>query len=124
MGRYYYGDIEGKFWFAVQPSDAADRFGGYYHLSYDFDEDTLPTVEEELEKILNNLGEYKKKMDDYFEERCAKNSGYTPEELAEVLGVSLEKCEGLLRDYADYGLGIKIRDAIKEHGSCQFDAEC
>lgn len=20
MGRYYYGDIEGKFWFAVQPS--------------------------------------------------------------------------------------------------------
>lgn len=22
MGRYYSGDIEGKFWFAVQPSDA------------------------------------------------------------------------------------------------------
>ena len=28
MGRYYSGDIEGKFWFAVQSSNAADRFGG------------------------------------------------------------------------------------------------
>ncbi len=27
MGRYYSGDIEGKFWFAVQSSYAADRFG-------------------------------------------------------------------------------------------------
>jgi len=27
MGRYYYGDVEGKFMFAVQPSNAAERFG-------------------------------------------------------------------------------------------------
>ena len=27
MGRYYTGDIEGKFCFAVQSSYAADRFG-------------------------------------------------------------------------------------------------
>ena len=27
MGRYYSGDIEGKFWFAVQDSDDADHFG-------------------------------------------------------------------------------------------------
>ena len=27
MGRYYTGDIEGKFWFAVQSSDDADFFG-------------------------------------------------------------------------------------------------
>ena len=26
MGRYYSGDIEGKFWFAVQSSDDADFF--------------------------------------------------------------------------------------------------
>ena len=38
MGRYYSGDIEGKFWFAIQSSDDADYFGvegvsnylGYY----------------------------------------------------------------------------------------------
>ena len=29
MGRYYYGDIEGKFMFAVQSSDAGERFGAY-----------------------------------------------------------------------------------------------
>ena len=27
MGRYYSGDIEGKFWFAIQSSDDADYFG-------------------------------------------------------------------------------------------------
>ena len=27
MGRYYSGDIEGKFGFAIQNSNAADRFG-------------------------------------------------------------------------------------------------
>ena len=29
MGRYYSGDINGKFWFALQSSNAASRFGGY-----------------------------------------------------------------------------------------------
>jgi hypothetical protein len=28
MGRYYTGDIEGKFWFAIQSSDDASFFGG------------------------------------------------------------------------------------------------
>ena len=27
MGRYYHGDIEGKFWFGVQPSDDPKFFG-------------------------------------------------------------------------------------------------
>ena len=27
MGRYYTGDIEGKFWFGIQSSNSADRFG-------------------------------------------------------------------------------------------------
>ena len=27
MGRYYDGDIEGKFWFAVQSSDDGEFFG-------------------------------------------------------------------------------------------------
>ena len=28
MGRYYHGDIEGKFWFGVQDSRDAEHFGG------------------------------------------------------------------------------------------------
>ena len=55
MGRYYSGDIEGKFWFAVQSSNAADRFGsiGYEpdYLEYYFNEDNLPDVQKELKKI-------------------------------------------------------------------------
>ena len=27
MGRYYSGDIEGKFWFGIQESNDADNFG-------------------------------------------------------------------------------------------------
>jgi hypothetical protein len=41
MGRYYSGDIEGKFMFATQSSTAADRFGSSYyepnHVNYYFD---------------------------------------------------------------------------------------
>ena len=47
MGRYYNGDIEGKFMFAVQSSNAADRFGseGYSnYLEYYFSEDHIPTI--------------------------------------------------------------------------------
>ena len=48
MGRYYHGDIEGKFWFAIQDSNAADRFGstGYepQYIHYYFDEEHLDDV--------------------------------------------------------------------------------
>lgn len=41
MGRYYSGDINGKFWVAIQNSDAAERFGltGYIpnYITYDID---------------------------------------------------------------------------------------
>ena len=51
MGRYYNGDIEGKFMFAVQSSHAADRFGctGFNnYVTYYFDESHLDTIYEEL----------------------------------------------------------------------------
>ena len=44
MGRYYSGDIDGKFMFATQSSYAADRFGseGYTnYVQYYFDEQHL-----------------------------------------------------------------------------------
>jgi len=30
MGRYYYGDIEGKFWFGVQCTDCMESYGAYF----------------------------------------------------------------------------------------------
>ncbi len=61
MGRYITGDIERKLWFAVQNSNAADRFGvtGYEpaYLEYQFEQDDLEKVQEELKVIENLIGE-------------------------------------------------------------------
>lgn len=119
MGRYYSGDIEGKFWFALQSSDCADRFGvtGYQPsvLNYYFSEDDLEAVEEEIANIEQSLGDKIKVIDEFFE----KNNGYNDEMLTEA-GITIEE----LREYADLGLGKKIRDCIKENGECSFEAEC
>ena len=118
MGRYYSGDIEGKFWFAVQSSDAADRFGVTgerpEELQYYFSEDDLEGVEEEIQSIEESLGEKKQILDDFFKE----GKGYTDAEI-EALGVSRDE----LSDYADLLLGIKIRDQIRDFGDCSFTAE-
>ena len=59
MGRYYSGDIEGKFWFAVQSSSDADFFGcegQSTYLNYYFDEDNLPDIEEGIARCEDALG--------------------------------------------------------------------
>jgi hypothetical protein len=118
MGRYYSGDIEGKFWFALQSSNAADRFGVIGQqpdeLQYFFSEDDLEAVEEEIKNIEETLGEKKQIIDKFFED----NNGWNDEGLKEA-GISKEE----LSEYADLGLGIKIRDCIKDFGTCSFDAE-
>lgn len=115
MGRYYSGDIDGKFWFAVQSSNAADRFGVVGYLTYYFDEDNLEDIETEIADIEESLGDKLKILDDFF----AKKDSYRDEDL-KSLGINPND----LSDYADLGLGRKIRDCVKEHGSCSFDAEC
>ena len=123
MGRYYSGDIEGKFWFAVQNSDAADRFGVTgvqpQELYYYFDEGNLIDVEEELKVIKKRLGAYRTKMDKFFK----SNQWYTDEDLVKHLGIPRHKVESLLKDYADYELGMKIRECILVNGCCEFTAE-
>ena len=69
MGRYYNGDIEGKFWVAVQSSDDADFFGvegrpPNDYLEYGFDEDNLSNVKKGLDECLEELGKNKKILDD------------------------------------------------------------
>jgi len=118
MGRYYSGDIEGKFWFALQSSDAADRFGVEGDqpdiLYYNFQEEDLEGVEEEIKNIEETLGDKLGIIEKFFEE----NNGYNDEKLKEI-----EITKDELRDYADLGLGKQIRDCIKETGSCSFEAE-
>ena len=124
MGRYTSGDLDHKFWFAVQSSDAADRFGvtGVQpeELYYYFDRGNLDDVEEELKVIKNQLGKYRTKMKEFFKIR----GSYSDEDLANYLGIPENKAKELLSAYADYELGMKIRKSILENGQCEFTAEC
>jgi len=119
MGRYYSGDIEGKFWFALQSSDAADRFGIIGHqpsvIFYSYGEEDLEGVETEIKKIQDELGDKIKTIEKFFED----NEGYNSAMLIEI-GITTDE----LRDYADLLLGIQIRDCIKKEGYCNFEAEC
>ena len=58
MGRYYSGDIDGKFWFGVQSSTDADFFGvqgepRYYN--YYFQKENLPKVVEGLRGTVSDM---------------------------------------------------------------------
>jgi len=123
MGRMITGDLEGKCWFGVQPSDFADRFGSAgcqpSYLEYWYGEEHLPQIEEELQKIKEDLGENLKKLDDFFNSRL----GYTDEDLQKALGMNESDSREVLSEYADYKFGIRLRDYVKEHGECQFEVE-
>jgi hypothetical protein len=119
MGRYYSGDIEGKFWFGLQSSDAASRFGGLEfqpeYISYHFNkEEHLEEMEKEIGKIEESLGKNKGIIDDFF----SKTDSYN-DKMLEDANITNE----MLSDYADLKLGLQIRDYIIEKGQCNFDAE-
>jgi len=128
MGRYYQGDIEGKFWFGVQSSDAADRFNPTNNeyaaedgeICYEFSrENDLADIIEELTNIEETIGGVAmKKLDDFFDE----TNGYN-DTIMKKHGV-LDMWNEHKTNYADYYLGIKIRDYLKEHSYCAFTAEC
>ena len=123
MGRWISGDINCKLWFAVQSSDAADRFGvtGVQpeELYYYFDEENLPEIQEGLKNIEEFLGNNLVKLHKFFEE----NTSYSDEKLAKYLNVDLGVTKRLLSEYADYELGLKIADSIRKTGHCEFTAE-
>lgn len=114
MGRYYSGDINGKFMFATQSSTSADRFGSMYmvpeYVDYYFDEDNLETINEQLD-ILRPKYE---KVSKFFEERTS----YNDDDLKEN---NITKDD--FSDYADYVLGEKILNCVLENGECNFMAE-
>lgn len=123
MGRYINGDINHKLWFAVQNSDAADRFGvtGYQpeELYYYFDQESLPGIKEELKNIEDKLGNNLVLLNKFFEE----NTSYSDEKLADYLNVDEKEAKNLLSEYADYELGLKIANAVETIGQCEFTAE-
>ena len=122
MGRYYSGDIEGKFWFGVQASNAADRFGSVgsaNYIEYYFSDDNLHEVDAEIKRIEDTLGDKVSIIDNFFISiRESGRFGYSDHELKD-LGINDDD----LSEYADLRLGKQIRDCIKEQGYCSFTAE-
>ena len=123
MGRDISGDINHRLWFGIQDSDAADRFGVTGHqpqeLYYYFDQEDLPGIKQELKNIEDKLGNNLVLMNKFFEE----NTSYTDEKLAEYLNVDEKEAKNLLSEYADYELGLKIAEAVRTTGQCEFTAE-
>jgi len=129
MGRYYDGDIDGKFWFAVQSSDDADFFGVQGEarfLSYYFGEDDKKNVHKGMLECDRHLGKYRELLDKFFETR----EGYNNKTLAEYLDENVnptkhteEKAKYYLEWYARLILGRKIYDCIIKQGDCSFEAE-
>ena len=131
MGRYYHGDIDGKFWFAVQSSTDADFFGveGYAtHLNYGFGKEDQPKVKEGLENCKNTLGKYKKLLDEFFE--TDGKDGYNNDMLIKFLDKKEHphrhtewSVKYYLEWYARYDLGKQIDNCIDKEGYCNFEAE-
>jgi|TARA_R110000803_G_scaffold93991_1_gene161430 hypothetical protein len=109
MGRYYNGDIDGKFWFAVQPSNAGERFGAKeispYYIEYEIDrEDSYNDIVKELKSIESN--DAIKRVDDMFKMlQLLKGNGYDDDTLKQY-GVKEKDIE----EYADYELGKQIKN--------------
>ena len=123
MGRDISGDINHRLWFAVQDSNAADRFGVTGHqpeeLYYHFDQEDLPGIYQELSNIEAKLGNNLVLLHKFFEE----NDSYADEKIAEYLNVEPNAIQNLLKDYADFELGLKIAEAVQTTGQCEFTAE-
>lgn len=130
MGRYYSGDIEGKFWFGVQSSDDAVNFGGAEEmlededgneiaLLYSFFKEDIPDIESGIEETTDALGEDFEKIETFFKKRDSYNNDMITKET----GIAPERVKEVLELYARLYLGKKILDCVKEKGQCVFECE-
>jgi hypothetical protein len=125
MGRYYNGDIEGKFWFGVQSSDDGDFFGSKGHepntfLNYHFTKDEhLKDIKKGIKECEKELGTWKEKLDKFFTD----NNGYNDKMIEDQLGLKKEKSKELLEWYARLELGNQILECVMKQGDCSFEAE-
>ena len=108
MGRYYHGDIEGKFMFAVQPSDAGERFGAREqesnYIEYCVYRENVEEINKELQKIVE--GGHVARVKNMFD----NVNGYNNTIMKEY-GVSQKD----LAEYADYELGRKMVKFFEEN---------
>ena len=127
MGRYYSGDIEGKFWFGVQASDDALHFGATEsepnYINYYCDD--IDAVQKGIDECLEVLGDDLLRLDEFFNQCNGYNDDMIKNFYREKYGIELssERLNTILEHYARYLLGEQIYDCIKQTGSCSFTAE-
>ena len=120
MGRYYSGDIEGKFMFAVQSSDAPTRFCAEEcepnYLDYYVPPDSVDEVRKEVQSIETKHADQIKRIEKMFDD----NFGYNDSTMSKY-GVTDEG----LSEYADLRLGRQILEYLEEnpHDGCSIQAE-
>ena len=121
MGRYYSGDIEGKFWFGVQPSDVAESFGAVeqekYLIDYVVYREHLDQTHKRMNELVSKMCKTKQKLDDFF----SKNDSYNDQKLLEN-GIDFK----YIPMYADWTFGKKILDFFEQNPDedyCGFSAE-
>lgn len=109
MGRYYYGDIEGKFMFAVQPSNAAERFGADEqepaYIDYTMSKDDYEKLCAELLAIEKTgapkrVKEMFKATDNRWSDGILNEHGVTQDDMSE---------------YADWVLGTKLKNYFDDN---------
>ena len=127
MGRYYYGDIEGKFMFAVQPSDAGERFGAYEtpqepsSIDYAVSRDSYDKLSKELKEI--ELSGAVARVEHMWEELEKEGQmGYNMEKDCPRFHVTPQD----LSEYADWRMGKQMKDYFDENPEAEslwFNAE-
>jgi hypothetical protein len=128
MGRYYDGDIEGKFWFGVQSSDDAEFFGAKERepMFVEYGVEDMAEVDKGLDMCILNLGANKERLDKFFDS-C--DHGYNDEMLIKYykdkvkLTIDEDFVRKMLIWYARLDLGEKIKKCMVEKGFCEFRAE-
>ena len=124
MGRYYSGDIEGKFWFGVQSSTDAENFGASAsepnYVEFYFDKENLPDIKEGIALCKRELTGYKKALDKFFKD----NNGYNDEMIIQAgICKDTDEVRQKLEQYARLRLGEQILACVEKNGNCNFECE-
>jgi hypothetical protein len=138
MGRYYTGDIEGKFWFGVQGSDDASHFGGseteiedeetedVVELFYEFTRKDLKEINQGIQTCVDTLESNLDPLDKYFGPGGEGEISYSPERLAKHLKFETwtdAKFRNIMEQYARLHLGKQIKECVERLGYCNFSTE-
>jgi predicted DNA-binding protein YlxM (UPF0122 family) len=134
MGRWYSGDINGKFWVGIQSSCDGDFFGvegledcnddgePSNELFYSFSNFEESSVKNGIKRCKEELGKYEKRIDKFFKE----HKSYNDEDLAAAIldeNDDTIETDALLMWYARLKFGQKILNCIRKKGKCEFYAE-